>query len=257
LSTAKAWLRSATLSLRSNAAAFQRIAPRIRSFSFFVPHARSLGWRITGERNGNENGERVQGARLIPGKSRFILRASRSAPYEKLSLPSPETARSRALVTVSPSSSRTPNRLYAQPPTTCPHHLVKRRRIFRARLFLRRRPVRDASFCSARPASAKARRPNSWRGSSAPASFPPATYSAWPNGRRITKDAGHREALEYMKGGKLVPDATVVALVEERKPCLRCAAASSSTVFPAPFSRPRSSTGFCGRTSSPRRGSQL
>jgi len=31
-----------------------------------------------------------------------------------------------------------------------------------------------------------------------------------------------REALEYMKAGKLVPDATVVALVEERKPCLRC-----------------------------------
>ena len=31
-----------------------------------------------------------------------------------------------------------------------------------------------------------------------------------------------REALEFMKAGKLVPDATVVALVEERKPCLRC-----------------------------------
>ncbi len=31
-----------------------------------------------------------------------------------------------------------------------------------------------------------------------------------------------REALGYMKAGKLVPDATVVALVEERKPCLRC-----------------------------------
>jgi adenylate kinase len=31
-----------------------------------------------------------------------------------------------------------------------------------------------------------------------------------------------REALEFMKAGKLVPDATVVALVEERKSCLRC-----------------------------------
>src|SRR5512137_2374509 len=31
-----------------------------------------------------------------------------------------------------------------------------------------------------------------------------------------------REALEYMKAGKLVPDATVVALVRERVKCLRC-----------------------------------
>jgi adenylate kinase len=31
-----------------------------------------------------------------------------------------------------------------------------------------------------------------------------------------------REALVYMKAGKLVPDATVVALVQERKSCLRC-----------------------------------
>lgn len=41
-----------------------------------------------------------------------------------------------------------------------------------------------------------------------------------------------REALEYMKAGKLVPDTTVVALVEERTPCLRCSAGFLLDGFP-------------------------
>ena len=47
-----------------------------------------------------------------------------------------------------------------------------------------------------------------------------------------------KAAMEYMRRGELVPDATVWEMVRERSGCLRCCGASSSTDFPARSLKP-------------------